>query len=106
MASPISNFVVLEPGVPVEMHFSDHSIVRRFITDPVRNVGVTRESLMFYVDEVDGSPADKVYSVLSQKLAGDFAGYLGDKSYRRYRFTLIKDAAGFVPPRIVTVRPI
>lgn len=106
MALPISNFVMLKPGIPVTLHFVDHRIVNRQIEDPVRHVPVTRESLLFYVDEVDGTKLDKMYSILSQKHAAEFAGYLPMKKYVGYRFTVIKDAAGFVPPRIVSVKPL
>lgn len=106
LAAPITNFVVLKPGIPVTLHFTDHQIVKRQITDPVRKVPVTRESLLFYVDEVDGVKLDKMYSILSQKHAAEFAGYLPKKAYVGYRFTVIKDAPGFVPPRIVSVKPI
>ena len=106
MTSPISNFVVLKPGIPVTLHFTDHQIVKRQIEDPVRHVPVTRESLLFYVDEVDGTELDKMYSILSQKHAAEFAGYLPAKKYVGYLFTVIKDAAGFVPPRIVSVKPL
>jgi hypothetical protein len=106
MASPISNFVVLVPGVRVKLHFKDHQILVRSITDPIRKVPVTRESLMFYVDKIDGAAADKVYSILSQKHAAEFAGYLPEKRYVRYDFTIVKDAPGTVPPRIESVVPI
>ncbi len=106
MEGVISNFVVLKPGIPVTLHFSDHRIVSRQIEDSIRHVMVTRESLLFYVDEVDGSKTDKMYSILSQKHAAEFAGYLPAKKYVGYRFTVIKDAPGFVPPRIVTVKPL
>lgn len=106
LAAPIANFVVLKPGVPVTLHFVDHRVVSRVITDPLRGVPVTRESLIFYVDEVDGRKVDMVFSVLSQKLAAEFAGYLPDKRYTRYRFTILKEAPGFVPPKIVKVTPI
>jgi len=106
MAAPIENFVTLKPGIPVTLHFSDHRVVSRPITDPVRGVASTRESLLFYVDEMDGTKVDKTYSILSQKHAGEFAGYLPGKKYVGYRFTIIKDAPGFVPPRIVSVVPL
>lgn len=106
MAAPIENFVVLKPGIPVTLHFSDHAVVKRQITDPIRGVPVTRESLLFYVDEKDGTKVDRVYSILSQKHAAEFAGYLPGKKYVGYRFTIIKDAPGFVPPRIVRVTPL
>jgi hypothetical protein len=106
MAGVIENFVVLKPGIPVTLHFSDHRVVSRQITDPVRLVAATRETLLFYVDEVGGTKVDKVYSILSQKHAAEFAGYLPGKKYVGYRFTVIKDAPGFVPPRIVKVEPL
>lgn len=106
LASPISNFVSLMPGVKVRLHFHDHRIDKRIITDPVRKVQVERESLIFYVDKIDGQPASKMYSILSQKHAAEFAGYLEGKRYTAYEFVVVKDAAGFVPPRIDQVIPI
>lgn len=106
MASPISNYVSLVPGRMVRLHFSDHAILKRQIEDPIRHVQVERESLLLYVDRVDGAPVDKIYSVLSQKHAAEFAGYLEGKRYKAYEFIVVKDAAGTVPPRIVSVVPI
>ena len=106
MAAPIENFVVLKPGIPVSLHFSDHRVVSRQIEDPIRHIMVTRESLLFYVDEADGTKVDRMYSILSQKHAAEFAGYLPGKRYVGYRFIVIKDAPGFVPPRIVSVKPL
>jgi len=106
MAAPISNFVVLRPGVPVTLHFTDHRIVKRTITDPIRGVPVERESLVLYVNRENGSPVDKMYSILSQKHAAEFAGYLEGKRYLAYNFTIVKDAAGTVPPRISQVLPV
>jgi hypothetical protein len=106
MAAPISNYVTLSPGVMVKLHFSDHAILKRKIEDPIRHVQVERESLLFYVDKVNGGPVDKIYSILSQKHAAEFAGYLEGKRYTAYEFVVVKDAAGTVPPRIVSVTPI
>lgn len=100
----LENWVKLAPGVPVRLHFVDHRIVERQITDPIRGVPTTRRSLIFYVDERDGRSVDMMYSVVSEKHASDFEGYLPDKSYVNYTFTIIKDAPGFVPPRITETR--
>jgi hypothetical protein len=105
LAAPISNYVTLTPGVSVRLHFKDHQVMMRKITDPVRKVQVDRESLLFYVDKMNGAAVDKVYSILSQKHAAEFAGYLPGKAYLAYEFTVIKDAPGTVPPRIVSVNP-
>jgi len=106
LASPISNYVTLSPGVMVRLHFKDHALLKRQIMDPVRHVQVERESLLFYVDRVDGAPVDKVYSILSQRHAAEFAGYLEGKRYTAYEFVVVKDSLGTVPPRIVSVTPI
>lgn len=105
MAGPIENFIVLEPGVGRSLHFRDHAIVDRVITDPVLKERRTVQSLLFYVDEEDGRVVDKTYSIVSQKHAAEFTGYLEGKRYRGYVFTIIKDAPGTVPPRIAKVVP-
>ena len=105
MVVEVENFVVLKPGVPVKLHFRAHKVVDRVITDPTFEVSRTVKALLFLVDEEDGAPVDKTYSVLSQKLASDLSGYLEGQRYLRYTFTLVKDAAGTVPPRIVEVTP-
>jgi len=104
--SPISNYVILKPGVPVRLHFSDHGVAKRMIMDPIRGVQVERESLVLYVDREEGNAVSKMYSILSQKHAAEFSGYLPGKRYLGYEFVVVKDAAGTVPPRIVQVLPI
>lgn len=101
----VENWVVLKPGVEVSLHFKAHAMVDRQITDPTFNVPRTVKSLMFLCDEENGEAVDKTFSVVSQKLANDFSGYLVDERYKNYIFTVIKDAAGMVPPRISSVRP-
>ena len=102
----IENFVKLKPGVPVKMHFKMHKIVDRQITDPFFNVPRTVKNLLFLVDRVNGQAVDKTFSILSQKLADDLSGYLEQNRYRNYEFTIVKDSAGMVPPRISEVTPL
>jgi len=102
----LENWVVLSPGVPKKLHFKDHKTVSRVITDPVFGGPKTVQSLLLLVDEEDERPVTKTFSVVSEKLAGDLSGYLEGARYRGYRFTLIKDAPGTVPPRILEVTPI
>ena len=103
---PIENWVKLPPGRPKTLRFDDHRVVSREITDPVTGRRKTVQSLTFDVVMEDGRECTKSFSVISEKLAGDLAGYLHGKRYRRYEFTIIKDRPGFVAPRIVEVRPI
>jgi len=96
---------MLTPGVLKSVHFTDHKIERRVITDPITRASRTVESLLFVVDEEDGRATSRTYSILSQKHASEFAGYLEGRKYRDYTFQIIKDAPGTVPPRIVSARP-
>ena len=64
----LMNFLALEEGVPTRMHFSDLYRVQREIID--RELGVTKmvDSRVFFVDRLEGRPAGRTFSVLSQKL--------------------------------------
>lgn len=101
--STLGNWVVLEPGVPKKLHLKEHKFASRSITDSI--FGGTREvrSLVFLVDEEDDAAVDKMYSVVSDRLASDLSGYLEGHRYRGYSFTIIKDAPGPVAPRILEV---
>lgn len=99
----LENWVILRPGVPVKLHFRANKIAERIITDATFGVPRSVRSMLFLVDEEDGRPVDKAFSVLSQRLMDELAGYLEGERYLRYTFTIVKDAPGTVPPRIVEV---
>lgn len=80
-------------------------MVPRQITDPYFKVPRTVQSLVFLVDRENGREVDKSFSILSTKLVNELSGYLEGKRYRGYEFTVVKDAPGTVPPRIVSVTP-
>jgi hypothetical protein len=101
----LSNWVKLDVGVAKRLHFNNHVIMSRPITDPTTKMPIERQSLTFYVDREDGRVVSKSYSVLSEKHAGDFAGYLPDYKYRNYEFVIVKEVAGPMAPRILEVRP-
>ncbi|MBA7579192.1 hypothetical protein ES708_21061 [subsurface metagenome] len=65
----LSNYVALVAGVPTRMHFTDDYFIKRTIADKETGKPKTIESLVFYVDELNGKPASKSFSILSQKLA-------------------------------------
>ena len=97
----LENWVKLPIGKVVCMHFKEYRVTPRQITDPYFKTPRTVTSLLFLVDQVDGKAVDMTFSVVSEKLADEFRPYLEDGSYRNYTWCLVKDAAGFVPPRIV-----
>ena len=96
----LENWVKLPVGKVVCMHFREYRVTPRQITDPMFNVPRTVTSLVFLVDRVDGKPVDKTFSVVSERLAQEFEPYLEDGTYRNYTWCLVKDAEGFVAPRV------
>ena len=104
MKVSLENWVKLPIGKTVCMHFREYRVTSRQITDPMFNVPRTVQSLVFLVDSVDGVAVDKTFSVVSEKLAQEFEPYLEDGSFRDYTWCLVKDAAGFVPPRVASRR--
>ncbi|GAH32551.1 unnamed protein product [marine sediment metagenome] len=96
----LENWVKLPVGKVVCMRFKEYRVTPREITDPFWKTPRTVESLLFLVSHVDGKPVDKTFSVVSEKLALEFKPYLEDGSYRGYEWCLVKDAPGFVAPRI------
>ena len=100
----LENWVKLPIGKVVCMRFREYRVTSRQITDPLFNVPRTVTSLVFLVSHVDGKPVDKTFSVVSEKLAQEFEPYLEDGSYKDYTWCLVKDAAGFVPPRVASRR--
>jgi len=106
MAAPvIENWIKLVPGVPKRLHFVNHVVEVRRIMDPVLKAAKDVQGLIFAVDREDGRPVSKTFSVLSERLAGELAGWLEGRRYLAYEFTFIKDAPGFVPPRLLAVEP-
>lgn len=95
------SFVKLEVGIPVAMKFDKYAWQSRQILDPDLGFTKTVKSLVFHVIEVDGMPADTVYSIVSKKTQNEFEPYLLGDRFLRYRFTMIKEGPGFVAPRIM-----
>lgn len=102
---PVSNWIILEPGVPKRLHFFAHGRVQRQIRDAITGVEKMVDSLYFNVDFEDGKPVSKSYSVVSQRLAAELAPYLPGKRYEHFAFTIVKGAPGMVAPRVLSVEP-
>ena len=96
----LGNWVILKPGVEVRLHFKEYRITPRQIKDPFWKVDRTVGSLLFLVDKEDGKPVDKMFSVISQRLADEFEPYLEDGTFKDYVWTIVKGDNVMVPPRI------
>lgn len=91
----LENYVILETGIPTRLHFTDHSIRRREITDPETGQPAMRKALVFSVDKMDGRAIDALYSTISEKHATSFEPYLANKEYRDYEFVITRSGEGF-----------
>jgi hypothetical protein len=101
----LQNHIILQPGIPAQMHFSDHHIEYRDITDPLTQQTKRIQTLVFDVDELDGHPVTASYSTISVKHAQQFAPYLEDKSYKNFICTITKTGSGFMTDWIVNWKP-
>lgn len=91
----LENYVMLETGVPTRVHFTDHVIQKRTVTDPITGGPTTRNVLVFDVDLLNGREVAAKYSIMAEKHAGQFSAYLKDKSYRDYDVIITRSGEGF-----------
>ncbi len=91
----LSNYTRLLPGVPKRLHFTDDYKVVRTVTD--RDTGKPKEieSRIYWVDEEDGEPVSRTFSIMSQKLDAHLEPFRKDKLYNRYDFIITEMGAGF-----------
>ena len=101
----LENYVILETGIPARLHFYDHAIQKRTITDPITGGATTRQVLVLEVDRLNGREVAAKYSTMAEKHAGQFSAYLADKSYRDYDFVITKSGEGFRTSWSVQVIP-
>ena len=99
-------YVSLVPGVVKRLHFKGVGWTMAEHLDSVTKVMVRSKSLRFAVDREDGVEVSKIFGTMSSRLQGELTPYLDGDRYKRYEFTIVKDAPGFVSPRIVQATPI
>ncbi len=92
----LENYVRLVNNVPTRLHFRDHSIDKRTITDPETGKPGFRNVLTFQVDRVDGKEALTTFSTMADKLASNFQPYLADKSYRNFEILITQSGEGYM----------
>lgn len=92
---PLGNIVILNPDIPERMHFTNHTIVNRDITDPTTGRGATRKVLEFDVDRLNGQPAAAKFSTMAETLYAQFEAYLPNQLYRQFEFIVTRRGSGF-----------
>ena len=101
----LENYVKLTQGVPTRLHFADHAIIKKTITDPDSRRTKEINALEFVVDRENGKVVSKSYSILSEKHALDFRRYLDDKGYRLFDFTITVYGKGYLAVYSVEPKP-
>ncbi|MCK9598664.1 MAG: hypothetical protein M0R06_06460, partial [Sphaerochaeta sp.] len=91
----LQNYVILEEGIPAKLHFFDHHIESRTITDPATGQPGIRKVLVFEVDYLNDKPVVGRYSTMSEKHALDFSPYLPTKDYKYFDFIITMRGEGF-----------
>jgi len=91
----LMNYVALEKDVPTRMHFTDHYFVEREVWDESLKKFKQVRSLVFWVDELNGEPAAKTFSVLSDALSNLLRPYLPNQTYIDQDFLITKQGKGF-----------
>ena len=92
----LMNYIALAPGVPTRMHFTDDYYVERTIQDKESGKPKTIKSLVFWCDELNGEPAARTFSVLSQKLEAHMAPFRKNKEYLKYDLIITQMGDGFL----------
>jgi len=91
----LMNYIALVPGVPTRMHFTDDYVVERTIIEKESGKPKLIKSLVFWVDELNGEPAARTFSVMSQKLQAPLEPFRKGKDYVHYDFIITKMGDGF-----------
>lgn len=91
----LQNTIILEDGIPARLHFTDHHIESRTITEALTGRPVPRNTLVLDVDRLDGAPVQAILTTMAEGLAGQLEPYLKDKSYRTYEIIITQRGFGF-----------
>lgn len=91
----LMNYIQLVPGVPTRLHFSDDYEVKRSILDRESGKQKLVNTLVFWVDELNGEESARTFSVMSQKLQAPLEPFRKGKEYTKYDFIITKMGDGF-----------
>ena len=100
-----SNYVKLKAGDTVVMKFDNFTRHAPSVRDPVLGFNKTVNALVMHVSELNGQPADTIFSIVSEKLQQEMLPYLDQERYKRYRFTMTREAGDYSSPRILSAVP-
>lgn len=91
----LMNYIELEKDVPARLHFTDHYTVTREIWDKNLNRFKEITSLVFWCDELNGEPAARTFSVISESLATMLRPSLPNHEYINFDYVITKRGEDF-----------
>jgi len=103
---PLGNIVILQTGQPERMHFSDHTIETRTITDPASARPQVRNTLVMEVVILNGARVNARFSTMAEGLYSKLEPYLAGRKYLDYDFTITAVGEGFQRKYTVLVTPV
>ena len=101
----LKNYVELQDGVPARMHFINHAIVTKEVTDPLTGLPSDKRSLVLSVDRLNGEVVLTTFSTLADTLAVQLMPYTEGRRYIGLEFTITKHGHGFRTRYSVEVKP-
>ena len=100
------SYIELIVGKPVTMRFDKFAWREQTILDKELGFMKRVKSLVFHVIEENGKRVDTVFGMIAKNLQAEFKPYLEGDKYKKYRFTLLKESAAYIAPRLLEVKKI
>lgn len=100
------SYIELIVGKPVTMRFDKYAWREQTILD--KEIGFMKrvKSLVFHAIEENGHRTDKIFAIISKNLEAEFRPYLERDEYKKYRFTVLKESAAYIAPRLLEIKKI
>ena len=92
---PLGNYVILKPDTGERMHFVEHRIEPRTVTDNVTLRPKAVNVLVLSVDRLNGQAVAAQFSTMSETLYAKLEAYLAGNVYRNYEFIITQRGTGF-----------
>lgn len=100
------SYIELVIGKPVSMRFDKFAWREQTILDKELGFMKRTKNLVFHVIEENGHRTDKIFGIMAKNLQAEFKPYLERDEYKKYKFTVLKESAAYIAPRLLEVKKI
>ncbi len=104
--SPLNNYVILQPGTPERVHFVNHRIEPRTITESATGKPKQVNVLVLDVDRLNGATVAAQFSTMAESLFSKLEAYLPNFLYRNYEFIITQTGSGYSTKYTVQAIPL